>query len=173
MNKNYLMLPCLILLIFISGCTSKKEEVESPKKKEIFEPNVQKRTEKYRDSTGGILGNFNKKNSGTFDFANSNVLWRASLKSLENIPLQSASYAGGIIVTDWYGSNKESIKIEINFKSDKLESSSIVVKSFVRKCQTTSNCATSVGLDSINSEIKTKILAQARQISLDDKKNNK
>ena len=171
--KKYLPSFFLILAILLSGCTSKKEEAEVPTKKEIFEPNVQKRTEKYRDSTGGILGNFGKKNSGTFDFANSNVLWRASLKSLENIPLQSASYAGGILVTDWYGNNNESIKIEINFKSDKLESSSIIVKSFIKKCQTTSSCATTSGADTFNTEIKTKILSQARQIALEDNKNKK
>ncbi len=174
MNLKKYLPSFLILAIMVSGCTSnKKEEAEIPTKKEIFEPNVQKRTEKYRDSTGGILGNFSKKNSGTFDFANSNVLWRASLKSLENIPLQSASYAGGILVTDWYGNSNESIKIEINFKSDKLESSSIIVKSFIKKCQTVSSCATTSGTDEFNTEIKTKILSQARQISLEDNKNKK
>ena len=42
------------------------------------------------------------KKGGTFDFASSNELWRASLDTIEFMPLASASYSGGIIITDWF-----------------------------------------------------------------------
>ena len=41
------------------------------------------------------------KNIGEFDFASSNELWRASLDTLEFMPLALANYSGGILVTDW------------------------------------------------------------------------
>ena len=55
---------------------------------------------------------------GVFDFASSNELWRASLDTIDFMPLSSVNYSGGIIVTDWYSdesSSNESIKISIRF----------------------------------------------------------
>ena len=47
------------------------------------------------------MGYWNKKYRN-FDFASSNELWRASLDTLDFMPLALANYSGGIIVTDWY-----------------------------------------------------------------------
>ena len=63
---------------------------------------------------------FDSKNfgGGKFDFASSNELWRASLDTVDFMPLISANYSGGIIITDWYSeqnSNNESVKISIRF----------------------------------------------------------
>ena len=33
------------------------------------------------------------------------LLWRASLDMLDFMPLISANYSGGIIITDWYSEN--------------------------------------------------------------------
>ena len=49
------------------------------------------------EGRGFRLSNFGKSNSGTFDFASSNELWRASLDTLEFMPLALANYSGGII----------------------------------------------------------------------------
>ena len=55
---------------------------------------------------------------GTFEFASSNELWRASLDTIDFIPLASVNYSGGIIITDWYSANddtNEQLKISIRF----------------------------------------------------------
>ena len=39
---------------------------------------------------------------GNFEFASSNELWRASLDTIDFIPLTSVNYSGGLIITDWY-----------------------------------------------------------------------
>ena len=73
-------------------------------------------------SFGKTFGN----KAGEFDFASSNELWRASLDTLEFIPLSLANYSGGIIVTDWYtsqGSVNESVKISVRFLSNEIRSS--------------------------------------------------
>ena len=57
-----------------------------------------------------------KRKSGDFEFASSNELWRASLDTIDFMPLASANYSGGIIITDWYSdgnTENESLKISI------------------------------------------------------------
>ena len=46
-----------------------------------------------------------------FMFASANELWRASLDTLDFMPLASVNYSGGIIITDWYsdGDNMDEI----------------------------------------------------------------
>ena len=56
-------------------------------------------------------GNRNSK-GGTFDFASSNELWRASLDVIDFMPLLSVNYSGGIIITDWY-SDGSIIKMKV------------------------------------------------------------
>ena len=78
-----------------------------------------------------------------FEFASSNELWRASLDVLDFMPLTSANYSGGIIITDWYseqGNAEESIKITIRFLSNEVRSDAIDVDIFYKKCIATNNC---------------------------------
>ena len=53
---------------------------------------------------GFRLGNVidTNKGGGDFQFASSNELWRASLDVIDFMPLASANYSGGMIITDWY-----------------------------------------------------------------------
>ena len=82
-------------------------------------PNAKDRVKKnIEEGRGFRLGSVGgQKNSGEFDFASSNELWRASLDTIEFMPLALANYSGGIIVTDWYSDgdtqDKESIKIAV------------------------------------------------------------
>ena len=48
------------------------------------------------------MGMTNNNKNGKFDFATSNEMWRASLDILDFMPLTSADYGGGLIITDWY-----------------------------------------------------------------------
>ena len=96
---------------------------------------VKKNLEEGRGFTlNKTFGNMNK--SGTFDFASSNELWRASLDIIDFMPLTSVNYSGGIIVTDWYsdGSSNESIKISIRFLTNEIRSDALEIKIFTRKC---------------------------------------
>ena len=57
-----------------------------------------------------------KEQGGDFLFASANELWRASLDTIDFMPLASVNYSGGIIITDWYsdGNSDEALK---NFNS--------------------------------------------------------
>ena len=77
------------------------------------------------------------KRGGNFDFASSNELWRASLDTIDFMPLSSVNYSGGIIITDWYSDNSnanESIKISIRFLTNEIRSDALDIKIFTRKC---------------------------------------
>ena len=78
-------------------------------------------------------------NGGNFEFANSNELWRASLDIIDFMPIATANYSGGIIVTDWYSDNQnsnESIKITIRFLTNEIRSDAVNLKIFYKICKT-------------------------------------
>ena len=104
-------------------------------------------------------------NKGTnFEFASSNGLWRASLDILDFMPLTSANYSGGVIITDWYseqGNPDESIKITIRFLSNEVRSDAINVDIFYKKCVAVNNCKINKKDGQLKKEITKQILAKA------------
>ena len=160
-----------IIILNLISCTSSKNDGEQ------IEPNVQKRAEAEAKKGGGIiLFGGDKKNSGTIDFSSTNVMWRATLKTLNFLPLVSADYSAGLIVTDWYSEQKlgkEQIKIQVSFLSNDLRSESIVVSSFKRICEPSGICTNSSVNESVNKEIKDSIITNARSIKIEETKNKK
>ena len=73
-----------------------------------------------------------------FEFASSNELWRASLDIIDFMPLTSANYSGGVIITDWYSDNnpQEYIKLTIRFLTNEIRSDALDIKIFYKKCDT-------------------------------------
>ena len=111
-------------------------------------------------SLGKTLGN----KSGEFDFASSNELWRASLDTLEFMPLSLANYSGGIIVTDWYtseGSLNESVKISIRFLSNEVRSDALSIKVFYKNCSMEKTCQITDKTVALSNDIEKKILTKA------------
>ena len=137
------------------------------------EDRVKKNLEEGR---GFRLMDMNKKSGGgVFEFASSNELWRASLDTIDFMPLASVNYSGGIIVTDWYSTDQnsnESIKISIRFLTNEIRSDALDIKVFNKKCITQSNCVTSEKEGDIKNELKTKILKTAAIYKTEKKKKN-
>ena len=74
---------------------------------------------------------FKKGAGGDFEFASSNELWRASLDIIDFMPLASANYSGGMIITDWFTDKDnpdESIKLTIRFLSNEVRSDALSKK---------------------------------------------
>ena len=69
-----------------------------------MESNVKDRVRKNIEEGRGIRFGSVRQKSGVFNFNTSNPLWRATIESLSFMPLSSADYGGGIIITDWYSS---------------------------------------------------------------------
>ena len=108
---------------------------------------------------------FDGPKGGVFDFASSNELWRASLDTIDFMPLLSVNYSGGIIVTDWYSSEEslsgESVKISIRFLTNEVRADALDIKVFNRKCNNVSNCIISEVNDELAPELKKQILKKA------------
>jgi hypothetical protein len=116
-----------------------------------------------------------KKKSGTFEFATSNELWRASLDTLDFMPLASVNYSGGIIITDWYStdqSSNESIKISIRFLTNEVRADALDIKVFNKECLTQTNCTISEKSGDLTMELKKKILKTAAVYGLEKKAKN-
>jgi hypothetical protein len=101
---------------------------------------------------------------GNFEFASSNELWRASLDVIDFMPLTSANYSGGIIITDWYSNNQktsESIKVTIRFLSNEIRSDAIDIKVFYKDCKADMNCEIIERDGVLKNELRKEILKQA------------
>ena len=85
-----------ILLILLSLLTFNCTQVDPVTgEKVLIDPNPQERAKKIRDQQGGIFSDIGKKSSSNnFEFATSNILWRATLKSLDFLPIINADYSG-------------------------------------------------------------------------------
>ena len=103
------------------------------------------------------------KKGGVFDFASSNELWRASLDTIDFMPLVSANYSGGIIITDWYseGVEGESVKITVRFLSNEVRVDALDVKVFTKKCGSTVDCKVLENKGALSNELKKSILKKA------------
>lgn len=164
-NFKFLKLFLLIFLIlnFVTSCKNGKLPGGDARKNP---PDPAKRVQKNIEEGRGfrLMDNVNGKQGGTFDFASSNELWRASLDTIDFMPLLSANYSGGIIITDWYNdgkSNNESIKITIRFLSNEIRVDSLDVKIFMKNCTSSMSCKITENQGSLIAELKKSILKKA------------
>ena len=107
---------------------------------------------------------FGNNRPGNFEFASSNELWRASLDTIDFMPLATANYSGGILITDWYSDNKnlnEFIKISIRFLTNEVRSDALKIKIFYKKCLSDQNCKVSERSGELEKELKKQILKRA------------
>ena len=165
MSKNILIY--LIFIIFFISC-SKTDPVTG--EKVVIEPDVKKRAETAARENS-IFGNIggSGKNSNTFDFATSNVLWRATLKTLDFLPLINADYSGGIIIYDWYSeasNSNEQIKVTVKFLSNELRSDSVEISSHKKICDQNQKCFTKKTDDKFSTSIKENIISEARKLRI-------
>ena len=161
----------LILSSFVlSSCNGKLPGGDARKYPDDPKLRVKKNLEEGRGFR--LSESFGKSNSGVFDFASSNELWRASLDTIDFMPLASVNYSGGIIITDWYSTDEnsnESIKISIRFLTNEIRSDALDIKVFNKKCLTLSNCVISEKRGNINTELKIKILKTAALYEVEKK----
>ena len=170
-NLNITLLLLLSSTLLIS-CGGKLPGADARK----YDPDPKKRVAKnIEEGRGFRLSDRGKSGGGVFEFASSNELWRASLDTIDFMPLASVNYSGGIIITDWYSTDQnsnESIKISIRFLTNEIRSDALDIKVFNKKCVAQSNCVTSEKEGGINNELKTKILKTAAIYKAENKKKN-
>ena len=160
--KNILLFFCII--IFFQSCGAFKFERADVKDSPIND--AEKRERNIKEGRGVTLPG-GKGKSGTFDFATSNEMWRATIEVLDFVPLTTADYGGGIIITDWYSDNldsQESIKIMVNFLSNEIRADGLEVKVYKKICNEKFVCNTQLMTSELNNEIKLAVLKKAAQL---------
>ena len=164
--KNYLLI--FILMIFSYACKGPDGKFKLPGgDARKFPADPELRVKKNLEEGRGFQLNkmLDGPKGGVFDFASSNELWRASLDTIDFMPLLSVNYSGGIIVTDWYSSEEslsnESVKISIRFLTNEVRADALDIKVFNRKCNSSSNCIISQVNDELAPELKKQILKKA------------
>ena len=171
--KNYLFLKrfspltfFIILLIFLNSCGGNFFRGADARK---VSPDPRDRVKKNLEEGKGFrLNDAIKKGAGigggNFEFASSNELWRASLDIIEFMPLTSANYSGGIIITDWYTNDtnpNETIKITIRFLTNEIRSDAIDINVFYKKCDAEYKCVVQKNNKNIEDELRREILKKA------------
>ena len=147
----------LLLVFFISSCSSNKTLVENKKP----EPGLFS-----KDSSKGVsITDFiNKDGTEGKSFYVNSFLWRASLDVLSFAPFQSTDAFGGIIVTEWFKKNNQEIKLTALIKSRDLRSEGINIKAHIK------NNKNEISEDPVLSrKIEDLILTKARVLRLQNK----
>ena len=174
LNLKKILPNLLIPLIFIalSSCGTGGDARKNPPEPEL---RVKRNLEEGRGFTiDNVLKN-RKKRGGDFEFASSNELWRASLDTIDFMPLSSVNYSGGIIITDWYSDDSnidESVKISIRFLTNEVRADALNIKVFYKKCNQVMNCKISQKKGTLVTELKRKILNKAATYKKEKKDKN-
>lgn len=160
--KIFKFISIFFCLILLSNCEALKPKKVDTRKTPI---NAQAAARKNIEEGKGVSIKSLLGNKGTnFEFSSSNPMWRASLDTLDFLPLTTVDYSGGVIITDWYnnGSDEnESIKITVRFLSNEITSRSLKIIVHKKNCPTNSNCAIKELKSKINEELVSSILKKA------------
>ena len=170
--KSFLLY--LILPFFLYSCNGKLPGADARKipydPKERVKRNLEQGKGFRLDDAFGSGGK-----PGNFEFASSNPLWQASLDTIDFMPLSSANYSGGILITDWYSDNEnlnESIKISIRFLTNEVRSDALSIKIFYKKCENIISCKITEQQGNLKKELQMEILKKAAVYAKETKKKN-
>lgn len=127
---------------------------------------LEKARKNVQEGRGISLKNMMGDKKTTYEFATSNPLWRASLNTLDFLPLSNVDYSGGVLITDWYSDNFSSntfLKITINFLSNEVRSDSLKIIIHQKKCENknNNNCIISLIKSNIETELRRAIISKA------------
>ena len=155
----------LFVLLSLSGCSTNIFKRADVKDTPV---NVNDRVKKNIEEGRGIRFGKGKKNSGTFDFASSNEMWRASMDVLDFVPFSNASYSGGVLITEWFDGNsktineKRDLKITIRFLTNEIRADALDINIHERKCMNSLvDCSVKLIKSKLESKIKLAILKRA------------
>ena len=167
-KKHIVILFSIVILLAQSACGPFKYKKVSAKD---VPPNVRDRVKKNMEEGKGFRLMNQIKKGTSYEFASSNPLWRATLDTLDFMPLVSANYSGGIVVTDWYSENNtptESVKISVRFLTNEIRSDALDINIFLKKCsENLTNCSISQNNTDLVADLNMNILKKATKYQKD------
>ena len=173
--KFLLKVNLLIACLMLTAC-GMYEKVDQRERPDGAQAKARKNIEEGRGvSVGSITKGIGK--GTTYEFSSSNPMWRASLETLDFLPLTTVDYSGGVIITDWYSdsnSAKESIKISLRFLSNDVRSESLKVIVHQKTCSSDLNCKVVLLTETkIKEELHATILKKAAILEKESKNKKK
>ena len=164
----------LIMILLVLTACSGFEKVDQRNRPDGAQA---KAKQNIKEGKGVSIGSLTKGRGTTYEFSTSNPMWRASLETLDFLPLTTVDYSGGIIITDWYSDNnsaKESIKISLRFLANEVRSESLKVIVHQKTCSNNFNCKVILLSNTkIKEELHTAILRKAALLEKQSKKKKK
>tara|TARA_A100001015_G_scaffold224348_1_gene252962 strand:- start:894 stop:1481 length:588 start_codon:yes stop_codon:yes gene_type:complete len=161
-SRQIIIFFSIIVLLTQSACNALKPKKVSA---QDFPPDPRQRVKKNIEEGKGFRVFDGKMGGTTYDFASSNPLWQATLDTLDFMPLVSANYSGGIVITDWYSENNtpnESVKISIRFLTNEIRSDALDINVFLKKCsENLTNCSISKSNNDLVADLNLNILKKA------------
>ena len=161
-SRRVLIFFSLLVLLSQTACQALKPKKVSAKD---FPPDPRKRVEKNINEGRGFRLLGNSETGTNYEFASANPLWRATLDTLDFMPLASANYSGGIVITDWYSENNspnESVKISVRFLTNEIRSDALDINVYLKKCsEGSSNCSISKNNNDLVADLNLSILKKA------------
>lgn len=117
---------------------------------------------------GGLnFGGSKKSEQGGGGIGVNALLWRASLDTINFMPVTSADPFGGVIITDWYApaeTPNERFKLNIYILGRELRADGVKVAVFRQRRDTAGNWADAAVETRTPTDVENAILARARQI---------
>ena len=162
MKKLTLLLMTIAFILTNCGIYKRSDVKDNP-------VNVNERIQKNIEEGRGIRFLKRSQSGGTFDFASSNELWRASIEILDFVPFTNASYSGGILITDWFSgpskveNEKRMLKITVRFLTNEIRADALKINVHEKICKlnTVNDCNVNKISSNIGNEIKLAILKKA------------
>lgn len=172
MRKPVLAFFIGIALIGLSACSGLKVEDNYPTivpgTDSKFAPRDQVNKEGVFGAEGlaGLFGG-GKKDDGGGGIGVNALLWRASLDTINFMPVASADPFGGVIITDWFApaeTPNERFKMNIYILGRELRADGIKAAVFRQRRDATGNWADAAVEARTSTDIENAILTRARQI---------
>ena len=169
---NFLLILVITLTTYSCGGFKKVDQRSRPTDPE------ERRRQAINEGRGtGINDLFNRRGSTNFEFSSSNPMWRASLETLDFLPLITVDYSGGVIISDWYseGGNNDAIKLTIRFLSNEVRSDSLKIIVHKKNCSSNQDCKIAlINNSTLVNELRSSIVRKAAVLEKENKnKKNK
>ena len=167
-NQFYFLVFILLIFFNLSACGIYKKTDS----RDIPINAMERAKKNVEEGRGSGIGNLINRGNTSYEFSTSNPLWRASLETLDFLPLTNVDYSGGLISTDWYNStgNLDYLKITIRFLSNDISATSLKIIVHEKKCKNSNNCVTSIINSKIEEELRRTILSKAAILEKNSKK---
>ena len=160
-----------LICVFLANCSV--PNAFKPKKVAKDRPigALERARQNIEQGRGISLKDMAGKKSTTYEFSTSNPLWRASLETIDFMPLATVDYSGGIIITDWYNdiSRNDAIKITVRFLSNEIRADSLKITVHQKNCNQAQNCSVKPVKSKIQEELLASILRNASVIEKNKK----